>query len=355
METTFLEILKSFLDILPARQKEIIEKRYGLNGEEPLTLAAIGEEKGLTRERIRQIENAALEKLRKNIEELNEILERIKYHLEILGGIRREKRLLEEASYSLIDPYSSKKITHLFPQVKNSILFLLDLAPYFNYLKETPKFYNSWYRYREILKKVESIQLFTKKTLEKINHPLDLEEYHLLVHKIMKRFSIKNEHVLISYLDVSKEFTFNPFGEFGLVNWPSIKPDTIAQKAYLILKKYQQPLHFSEIARLINEIDFGDGKAAFVPTVHNELIKQPQFVLIGRGIYALKEWGYQPGTIKDILVKILKNLGPKNYREILEEVKKERIVKPITVLINLHDKKIFKKLPDGRYTLVSHR
>lgn len=355
MGSVFLKTLRDFLDILPSRQKEIIEKRYGLNGEEPLTLAAIGEEKGLTRERIRQIEANALEKLRKNIEELNEVLEQIKYHLEILGGIRREKRLLEEVGYSLFNQYPAKKITPFSSQIKNTILFLLDLAPYFNYLKETHQFHTSWYRYQEVLKRIGSIQLFAKKMLEKINRPLDLEEYHLLIHKIMKKFSINNEHVLITYLDISKEFSFNPFGEFGLVKWSLIKPNTIVQKAYLILKKYQQPLHFSEIARLINEVGFDDDKPAFVPTVHNELIKNPQFVLIGRGIYALREWGYQPGTVKEVLIKILKNLGPKTYQELLEEIKKERIVKPTTVLINLQDKKLFKKLPDGRYSLVSHR
>lgn len=355
MEITLLKTLKDFLEILPEREKEIVEKRYGLKGEEPMTLAAIGEEKGLTRERIRQIEERALERLRKNLKDLEEILERIKYHLELLGGIRREKRLLEEVAHSLVDQAYLKKLTTQFKRIQNHLLFLLDLAPDFNYLRENFQFYSSWYRYQEVLKKVESIRSFTRKELERINRPLALDEYHLLVHKIMKRFSLKNEQILISYLDVSKEFAFNPFGEFGLKSWPLINPNTIGTKAYLILKKYQKPLHYSEIARLINEVGFEDNKPAYLPTVHNELIKQPQFVLIGRGTYALKEWGYQEGTVKDILISILKNLGPKTYKEILEEVQKQRLVKPTTVLVNLQDKKVFKRLPDGRYQLVSHR
>ena len=65
----------------------------------------------------------------------------------------------------------------------------------------------------------------------------------------------------------------------------------------------------------------------------------------------MSDWGYEPGTVKDVLVKIMKKTGPKAYRELVEEMKKHRIVKDATILINLQDKKLFKKLSDGRYAL----
>jgi len=57
--------IMNLLNMLTPKEKEIIKLRYGLNGEEPLTLEAIGSKYNLTRERIRQIENKALNKIRR--------------------------------------------------------------------------------------------------------------------------------------------------------------------------------------------------------------------------------------------------------------------------------------------------
>jgi hypothetical protein len=352
MDNVIFKTLTDFLATLPEKQREVVDKRYGLSGSDPMTLEAIGEEKGVTRERIRQIEDAALLALRKNLTELDEVVENLKSYLDVLGGIRREKRLLEEAANSLADdPVRDLKNGKAASKLQNHIWFLLDLAPYFNYLLEKKDNYSAWYRDPEILKKLNRINDFVKKELTRKGDPLELDEYHDLVHKTMKNFSLKNENVLLSYLDVSKDFGFNPFGEFGLTKWSFIRPASVNTKAYLILEKQDQPLHFVDIAKLINDAGF-DEKKAQPTTVHNELIKDPNFVLVGRGLYALKDWGYEPGTVKDVLVRVMKKTGPKTYRELVEEMKKHRLVKDTTVLINLQDKKLFKKLPDGRYGLV---
>jgi RNA polymerase sigma factor (sigma-70 family) len=52
------------LDCLPERMRQVIELAYGLDGQDPMSLAAIGRKLGLTRERIRQIRNEALVLLR---------------------------------------------------------------------------------------------------------------------------------------------------------------------------------------------------------------------------------------------------------------------------------------------------
>ena len=59
-------------------------------------------------------------------------------------------------------------------------------------------------------------------------------------------------------------------------------------------------------------------------TVNNELIKDPRFVLIGRGLYALSEWGYEPGTVKDVLVQILKDSGKALRKEDVLQLISER-------------------------------
>jgi DNA-directed RNA polymerase delta subunit len=116
------------------------------------------------------------------------------------------------------------------------------------------------------------------------------------------------------------------------------------------LKEKNQPLHFTQIAHLIDEYKLGK-KKAHPQTVHNELIKDDRFVLIGRGIYALAEWGYSEGTIKDVIKEILaKSDRPLEKEEILKEVFRIRKVKKATVMINLNNSSIFEKR-DNSYTI----
>jgi RNA polymerase primary sigma factor len=58
------EQINKLLSKLPERERKIIECRFGLNGEEPQSLSAIGQKLNLTKERIRQIEQWALEQLK---------------------------------------------------------------------------------------------------------------------------------------------------------------------------------------------------------------------------------------------------------------------------------------------------
>ena len=58
--------VRGLLSVLGDKERDIIVKSYGFNGNEPMSLKAIGDEYNLTKERIRQIEKAALQKLRNN-------------------------------------------------------------------------------------------------------------------------------------------------------------------------------------------------------------------------------------------------------------------------------------------------
>jgi RNA polymerase primary sigma factor len=58
------EDVQRALAVLPRRDREVLELRYGLNGRQPMTLEQVGDAFGVTRERIRQIENNTLKRLK---------------------------------------------------------------------------------------------------------------------------------------------------------------------------------------------------------------------------------------------------------------------------------------------------
>jgi hypothetical protein len=158
-----------------------------------------------------------------------------------------------------------------------------------------------------------------------------------------------SEPALRSALSVSRNIVRTPFKEWGLRGWPEATPRGVGDKAYIVLKRSGKPLHFSDIAKKANEAGF-DQRKAHPQTVHNELIRDPRFVLVGRGLYALKEWGYEPGTVADVIQRILQNEGkPISREELTDRVLKERMVRKNTVLLALQNADRFEKTPDGNY------
>jgi len=156
-----------------------------------------------------------------------------------------------------------------------------------------------------------------------------------------------------SYLEVSKKIQANQENQLGLVEWPEIKPKGVRDRALLAFKKHGKPLHFTEVAKMIDKLNFNvPNKRTYPQTVHNELIKDTRFVLVGRGTYALADWGYTPGTIKEVIAKLLKDSnGPIHKDEIVDKVLAQRLVAKNTVLMNLNNKTYFDKDSNNKYFL----
>jgi hypothetical protein len=151
-------------------------------------------------------------------------------------------------------------------------------------------------------------------------------------------------------LRASKKLEQNKFGYWGIAQWPEVTPKTINHKIYLVMKHHGKPLHFKEIASRINDISF-DRKNANPATVHNELILDEKYILIGRGIYALQEWGYSDGAVVDVVEQVMQEASdPLAKDEVVTRVLAKRMVKPATVHLALMNREKFIR-EAGKYRL----
>lgn len=321
-----------------ARTQDIIRQRYGLNGlEKKKTLEAIGQQYGITRERIRQIENFAISAIKQSpsfashqdaFSELKNII------------IQKGKTLSER---EVLDYLSDD------PKFKNHIFFLLVLGDDFTKLKEDEEFHHRWTIDKNEAEKVHEI---LRRLHQDIKEEDAMPEQEMISAAKKHAKSIIEEEIqdeiIRSWLNISKIVARNSLGEWGLSKSPNIRPRGIRDLAFLVLRKQGSPMHFTEVSKKI--IDYFK-KSAHPATVHNELIKDDRFVLVGRGLYALKDWGYKTGTVRDIIKKILKESGPLSREEIIKQILKERYVKENTILVNLQNRNYFKKNKEGKYVI----
>lgn len=342
------EVITFLLKKLSIKESDVLKRRFGLCDTPKETLEAIGNSFKVTRERIRQIENLAIKKIKDN-SEFNSLVRPVEHVvmsvLDEYGGMMNEEFLLEE-----LFPTGSS------PSNDQAVMFILSELIDFRFDKVGPnrKFTKSWKVKTTDLKFVEDVIGVLEEIIGNQGQPLDISTLYdrIKQHQFYKEHSDRiNQNVIISYLEVSKALARNPFDEYGLQKWGSVMPRRMNDKIYLVLKKIGKPMHFVDIAKKITEVF---KKEAYPPTVHNELILNKHYVLVGRGIYALKEWGYQRGVVSDVIEQILQeNTEPVSRDSIVREVLKRRIVKKNTIHLALTNKKRFAKLADGRYVLTT--
>jgi hypothetical protein len=329
---------------LGAKQKLVLSGRFGMNGSNPLTLEAIGKSLNITRERVRQIEADALDALKKKEKsrDLNELIDAINDIIEEKGGIAKADDL---ASYAF-ERYFSRKTKDEKEKFLMEIVFsVMGLKK----IKGNKEVEDSWTsrnfdlkKFRSAISQIEKIFDESKKLYsgEDLLRRIDHSNLANIEPKLLP------EQVL-NFIDVSKKFGKNIFGDWGKARWPLVKPRGVREKATLILLARKKPLHFREISQLIEKSGLS-AKKVHPQTVHNELIRDSRFVLVGRGTYALREWGYEEGTVKDIIVKLIKSAGGQMAKdEIISKVLKKRKVKKATIDVNLSDRNVFQKVKGG--------
>ncbi len=331
--------VEQLLILLSDRERYVIERRFALDKSDKATLEEIGHHYNVTRERIRQIENNALQKLRRNINNsmLSDINETAIQHIKEAGGIIREDNLV------------SKLIKEKSGFTVSAILFILSLDSRFA-RKTNTIHYLPHFRLIEfsdmIVDKACALSLqYLNKTKDLVNFP----GIKSILVKEAEEMAIFEETSLKSLYNIHKSFKLID-DSVGLITWKHIHPRTLRDKIFFVLRERNKPMHFVEIANTIVERDF-DNKNVNLQAVHNELIRFDEFVLIGRGLYALTEWGYQPGTVADVIENILKDNGTMGEEEIIAEVLKSRKVKKITIILNLKNNSKFTRVGRKQYAL----
>ena len=332
----YKKICSNLIKGLPDRVSDVLVRRFGLKSGNKETLEAIGQSYDITRERVRQIEEEGFSKVKPKIKEYQEVFDYFADYLKPFGGVKKEDVLLSSLG-------GKKYQSHVY--------FLLTLAQDFERHFEDKDFYSFWAKGKESVDSAKKVVALAVDKLKEHKKPVTLDELLKIQKNELSKVCGAKE-CFNSYIEISKNIQGNPDGQIGLADWVEINPRGIKDKAYLVIKKAGKSLHFTDVAKMIENLAFFSQKKVHTATVHNELIKDSRFVLVGRGLYGLKEWGYEPGVVREIIAKVLKEAKtPLAKDEIVEKVLKQRMVKENTVFLNLQNKNYFVKDSTGKYAV----
>lgn len=347
MQATLTKSLieKSFSDVLASlseKERIVIERRIGMNGEKE-TLQNIGNsfKPAITRERVRQIEDAGIKKVGRIIKatELSTIQDKAREIISMHGGILTRQKLIA----ALINDMSLSK------EINSHILEVIVQSD-FEIVKSKPRLgTQTYFTLPDISRKqVDAVHKEALKTLKRKKDVMHRNElYEQIASNLKGEVGTLSNVFIDSVLDIFDDIVKGEEVLIGLTRWKILNPKTLKDKAIYVMKKEKLPMHFIDISNKISEYL---GETVKINTIHNELIRNEEFILIGRGIYALKEWGFKPGTVLDVILDILaKNGGAMTTEDIIKKVLKVRNVKKTTIYMNLQNKKAIERVGRNFY------
>lgn len=321
------------------REKEIISRRFGIDGERE-TLEQIGDFLSITRERVRQLEKAIIVRLRIAAED-NKIPNLAAAEKIIIRNLTEEGRIARLSA--LTSKIYGREATNL---EKYYLIFLSEISANLILIEETEKYYGA------IGISDYGDEKTVKKHIDEIVNLIKTQKAPLSLEELDSKLNYEHPNYIRATASISKQLS-SLDDQWGLTKWPTVNPKNIRDKIYVILQNKKEPMHFNDIAEAISNSKFRK-KDVTIQAIHNELIKDPRFVLIGRGIYALRDWGYKKGTVSQIITSILQeSKTPLTREEIVKNVLKVRKVKETTVLLNLQNKKLYQRVDKNTYTVAN--
>lgn len=343
MKEKVYSAIEDTLSDLTEREQEIVSRRFGL-GREKQTLQAIGDVYSLTRERVRQIQDKALNNIMPKLKKHSFIEELFKGAKNALGKIKIKKEKIFMNSLGDIYNLSGNDL--------NSLRFFLILDKKLGHYPEDDSVHEFWgdsekriVLANNILKK---IMLILSKKPDKLWKSKEILE--LINNEIARHFGVRGKtEELKDFLGILKTIGKNPNDEFGILTHPHISPSSLDDKILFVMQNKGEPMHFSEIYDDLAKLsEFEDEflsdrwkKDYSKQSIQNLLIMNPKFVWTGRGTYALKDWGFCEGTISDRMREIVKKHKEISAKKLFDILTKERKFSKITFEAYLRDRSNF--------------
>lgn len=343
LKLNLTEIIEDIFMVLSEKEREVVVQRFSLDNKERRTLESIGRMFNVTRERVRQIEKIALGKLKRTVNS-----SKLRFIHDVAEAILREHGGL------LLEEELIRKILNMIERTididQHIVRLSLTICPSISYIEKNNLYRLSWHLtsipshlIQDLLEHTQNILGLKKEVLSEELLIKELKNSkHSAGHDLPEQF-------FASLLKVDERIKLIEEG-YGLMVWRHINPKSIRDKALIVLRLENKPMHFVEIAKRISDTKF-DLKRVTVQAVHNELIRYPQFVLVGRGLYALKEWGFEDGTVTDIIEMLLQKKSPLSKQDIIKGVLKQRRVKKGTISLNLQKNPLFVRVGRAVYAL----
>jgi Holliday junction resolvasome RuvABC DNA-binding subunit len=301
------------------------------------TLELVGELLGITRERVRQIEKATLIRAKLSLDDGKNTA---------FDTVEKEtiKALVELGRTAKIDDLTTKVVGSNDQAMRYAIVFLAELSSKILVTTENDRYYQG------ATLSTDDEDKATKKQVDAIVAVLKEHGKPVTVDQLFgltTGYEHPNEAKAIASL--SKQVA-TLRGLWGLNKWPEVNPRNIRDKIMVVLSESGKPMHFSDISEAIKKQDFKRNNVT-PQAIHNELIKDSRFILVGRGLYGLVDWGYKAGTLSDIITGILKQEQPLHREEIIRRVLKQRHIREATILLALQNNKAFKRVSKSQYEL----
>lgn len=360
------------------RAIEIMKRRYGLNSGERETLEEIGNSYGITRERIRQIQEKAIKKLRHPmVKEKNQIIELVEEVLWKNHGIISE----EEADQLLSNifkniPYDGSSLLDLLADIGWIQTHKVGDAPFYS-----PKFsgLNLSVLMTEIIQLLKSngnlmnVESIAKNlSCKTIEVPAQYVSQNAGSETTLNRSAYNRNYTVYEQKDVMssdklihlvsrcckldpriEERITNHFTLYSLHNRRHIWSVLISQ----ILEKEGIPLHFTEIANRVNDLLREEEKYLDERKVYSLLIETSIFAHTGvRGMYGLTKWGLRKESTQELAIEFIEKSGfPVHWEQIFFYVSKYKDTRRQSIRNILSNSEKFIKKNDGFYWIKNNQ
>ena len=333
-DVNFSELMKRLLSLLTPKEKDIVERRFSLGGQERETLDKIGKSYAITRERVRQIESVAIKKLaRISMDPSMRLIHELAHSILVEHGkVMSEDLLVSGMLKELNNPQEiDVNAVKLAMRVSDKLV-----------KQDKNQFFRPFWRTEDVsLGDVKALIKKIKATLQKNKDVMSLDALY-------GQISAVPATRVASALEIDWGFLETENG-WGLKAWRFINPRSIKDKILVTLRETEKPLHFKDIIHQVLN-GFQAKKPVTPQAIHNELIRHDEFVLVGRGLYGLKEWGMAAGTVCDVIKSVLKEHGePMKRQEIIAEVLKKREIRLGTISLNLQKYPFFRRVGRAVY------